>query len=132
MGAGDSCQFGLLLYALAEANLLEMEIDRFSQHSGISPIPREICSPLFGGQASRLATAMSWVYKDLQPDKNRQSSRQVGLFYDDTRRTGNFYSGNDAAAVATVKALAERYDLSAYRMIVDVAGGSSALAMGIT
>ena len=43
----------------------------------------------------------------------------------------NFYSGSIASSRATGKSLVERYDFSAYRSLVDVAGGSGGVAVGV-
>ena len=44
----------------------------------------------------------------------------------------NFYAGSNAAARSAGKALVERYDFSPYRRLVDVAGGSGGLSVGVT
>ena len=125
-------QLGPLLYALVEAELLVVENNRFSNTDEAARFLVK-CAPDYVG-ARHLSFSRQWSGLVKTADSIKSDSPQARLDFStmSPEELENFYFGGVAAARAAGRALVERYDFSAYRRLVDVAGGSGGVAVGIT
>ncbi len=125
-------QLGPLLYALVEADLLAVENDRFSNTDEAARFLVKGAPGYVG--AKHLSFSRQWAGLVKTADSIKSDSPQARLDFStmSPEELENFYSGSNAATRAAGKALVERYDFSAYRSLVDVAGGSGGLAVGVT
>jgi ubiquinone/menaquinone biosynthesis C-methylase UbiE len=125
-------QLGPLLYALVEANLLVVETDRFSNTDEAARFLVKGAPGYVG--ARHLSFSRQWPGLVKTADSIKSDSPQARLDFStlSPEELENFYSGSYAAAVSAGKRLVDRYDFSAYRRLVDVAGGSGGVAIGIT
>ena len=125
-------QLGPLLYALVEADLLVVENGRFSNTDEAARFLVK-CAPGYVG-ARHLSFSRQWSGLVKTADSIKSDSPQARLEFStmSPEELENFYSGSIAAARAAGRGLVERYDFSAYRRLVDVAGGSGGVAVGIT
>jgi hypothetical protein len=134
--AAETCvpprQLGPLLYALVEAGLLTVENGLFS-NTGESDRFLVKGAPGYVG-ARHLSFSRQWAGLLKTADSIKSDSPQARLDFSamSPEELGNFYSGGYATAVSAGRRLVERYDFSAYRCLVDVAGGSGGLAVGVT
>ncbi|MCI0845399.1 MAG: methyltransferase [Chloroflexi bacterium] len=125
-------QLGPLLYALVDAGLLLVENDRFSNTAEAASF-LVTGSPNYVG-ARHLNFSRQWVGLVKTADSIKSDGPQARLDFAtmSPEELENFYSGSIATARAAGKVLVERYDLSAYRRLADVAGGSGGVALGVT
>ncbi len=125
-------QLGPLLYALVESDLLVVENDRFS-NTGEAARFLVKGTPTYMG-AIHLTWSRRWAGLVKLADSIKSDSPQARIEFStmSPEELENSYSGSYALARAAGKGLAERYDFSAYRRLVDVAGGSGGVAIGIT
>ncbi len=125
-------QLGPLLYALVEADLLVVESDRFANTDEANRFLVK-GAPSYVG-ARHLSFARQWTGLVKTADSIKSDGPQARLDFStmSPEELENFYSGSIAAARAAGQGLAERYDFSAYRCLVDVAGGSGGVAVGVT
>ena len=125
-------QLGPLLYALVEAELLVVENDRFTNTDEAARFLVK-CAPGYIG-ARHLSFARQWSGLVKTADSIKSDGPQARLDFSSMspEELENFYSGSIAAARAAGRGLAERYDFSAFRRLVDVAGGSGGVAVGVT
>ena len=125
-------QLGPLLYALVEADLLAVENDRFS-NTGEADRYLVKGAPGYVG-ARHLSFSRQWTGLIKTADSIKSDGPQNRLDFSamSPEELENFYSGSIAAARTAGIGLAERYDFSAYRRLVDVAGGSGGVAVGVT
>ena len=124
-------QLGPLLYALVEAGLLLVDDDRFSNTGEAAQFLVKGIPGYVG--ARHLSFSRQWSGLIKTADSIRSDSPQARLDFATMppEELENFYSGSIAAARAAGRGLAERYDFTTYRRLVDVAGGSGGLAVGI-
>ena len=125
-------QLGPLLYALVEADLLVVENDRFSNTDEAARFLVKSAPGYVG--AIHLTWSRRWagLVKLAYSIKNDSPQARVDFSTMSPDELEDSYSGSYALARAAGKGLAERYDFSAYRRLVDVAGGSGGVAIGIT
>lgn len=125
-------QLGPLLYALVEANLLTVENDRFSNTDETARFLVK-CAPEYVGP-KHLAFSRQWSGLLKTADSIASDGPQARLDFSamSPEELESFYSGSYAAALSVGKDLAAQYDFSSYRSLVDVAGGSGGVAVGIT
>jgi len=124
-------QLGPLLYALVDAGLLVVENDRFSNTEEAARF-LVTASPDYVG-ARHLNLSRQWHGLVKTADSIKSDGPQARLDFPtmSPEELENYYSGSIAVARAAGRVLVERYDLSAYRRLVDVAGGSGGGAVGI-
>ncbi len=124
-------QLGPLLYALVEASILTVENGRFSNTDEATRFLVR-GTPNYVG-ARHMSFSRQWSGLLKTADSIRSDSPQARLDFSvmSPEDLENFYAGGYATAFAAGKALVERYDFSAYHRLVDVAGGSGGLAVGI-
>ncbi|MCH8297933.1 MAG: methyltransferase [Chloroflexi bacterium] len=125
-------QLGPLLYALVEAGLLVVENGRFS-NTGEAARFLVKGAPGYVG-AIHLTWSRRWAGLVKLADSIKSDSPQARIDFStmSPEELEDSYSGSYAAARAAGNGLVERYDFSAYRRLVDVAGGSGGVAIGIT
>ena len=126
-----SRQLGPLLYALVEADLLLVEDDRFSNTEEAETFLVK-GNPGYVG-ARHLSFSRQWtgLVKTADSIKNNGPQARLDFSTMSAEELENFYSGSIANARSTGRGLAERYDFTDYRRLVDVAGGSGGAAVGI-
>ena len=126
-----SRQLGPLLYALVEAELLVVEDERFSNTVEADSFLVK-GTPSYVG-ARHLSFSRQWTGLVKTADSIKSDSPQARLDFStmSPEELENFYSGSIASSRATGKRLVDRYDFSAYRSLVDVAGGSGGVAVGV-
>ena len=125
-------QLGPLLYALVEADLLVVENDRFANTDEADRFLVK-GAPSYVG-ARHLSFSRQWTGLVKTADSIKSDGPQARLDFStmSPEELESFYSGSIAAARAAGVDLAEGYDFSAYRSLVDVAGGSGGVAVGVT
>ncbi len=125
-------QLGPLLYALVESGLLLVENDRFS-NTGEAARFLVKGSPGYVGDIHQ-TWSRRWAGLVKLADSIKSDSPQARIDFStmSPQELENLYSGSYAAARAAGKGLTERFDLTTYRRLVDVAGGSGGVAIGIT
>ncbi len=125
-------QLGPLLYALVESGLLLVENDRFS-NTGEAARFLVKGSPGYVGEIPQTwSRRWAGLVKLANSIKSDSPQARVEFSTMSPEELENSYSGSYAAARAAGNGLVERYDFSAYRRLVDVAGGSGGVAIGIT
>ena len=125
-------RLGPLLNALVGANLLTVDNDRFSNSDEAARFFVKCAPDYLGSRHQR--DAMKWSSLLKTADSITSDSPQARLDYStmSPEELESFYSGGYAAALAAGQELAERYDFSGYQRLVDVAGGSGGVAIGIS
>jgi len=125
-------QLGPLLYALVEANLLTVENDRFSNTDEAAQFLVKSVPGYVG--ARHLSFSRQWSGLVKTADSIRTDSPQARLDFSSMspEELDNFYSGSYTGALAAGEDLVKRYDFTSYHRLVDVAGGSGGVAVGIT
>ncbi len=121
-----------LLCALVAAELLTVEAERFANTSESSYYLVRSSPGYMGSIHGSYAT--TWPTGLKTADSVRTDSPQAK--YDYATAPAEFLEkqlrGLLAGAMATGRTLAKHYDFSAYRMVVDVGGGSGGLAIALT
>ena len=125
-------QLGPLLYALVEADLLGVESDRFSNTAEAALFLVKSAPGYVGARHLTLSRQWSGLVKTADSIKTDSPQARLDFSTMSPEELENFYAGSYTAAVSAGKALVERYDFSACRRLVDVAGGSGGVAIGIT
>jgi ubiquinone/menaquinone biosynthesis C-methylase UbiE len=124
-------QLGPLLYALVDAGLLVVENDRFSNTEEADKFLVK-GNPGYVG-ARHLTFSRQWTGLVKTADSIKHDGPQARLDFSTMlpEELENFYSEGIANARAAGRGLAERYDFTEYRRLVDVAGGSGGAAVAI-
>jgi SAM-dependent methyltransferase len=127
----DDERLSRLLYALVLSGLLVREGERFANSSEANRFLVKGKLDYLGGAHELLADL--W-HADLQTAKSIRSGRPAALHdfdsMDDVALSA-FLRGLQAYAFATGQALAEQFDLSRCRSVVDIGGGSGATLLGL-
>jgi hypothetical protein len=127
-----SRQLGPLLYALVEANLLTVENGRFFNTDEAARFLVKGVPDYVGARHLSFSRQWSGLLKTAESIKYNSPQAKLDFRAMSSEELENFYSGGYAAALAAGRGLVARYDFSAHRRLVDVAGGSGALAIAIT
>ena len=126
-----SRQLGPLLYALVEADLMAVEDDRFSNTKEADRFLVKGNPGYIGSRHLNFSRQWAGLVKTADSIKNDGPQARLDFSTMSAEELENFYSGSIANARATGRGLAERYDFTHYRRLVDVAGGSGGAAVGI-
>ncbi|PKB71971.1 MAG: hypothetical protein BZY87_02755 [SAR202 cluster bacterium Io17-Chloro-G6] len=125
-------QLGPLLYALVEANLLAVENDQFCNTDEAARFLVKSAPGYLGARHLSLSRRWSGLIKTADSIKSDAPQARLDFSTMPSEELENFYAGSYAESCAAGRVLVERYDFSAYRKLVDVAGGSGGLSVGVT
>ncbi len=126
-----SRQLGPLLYALVEADLLVVKDDRFSNTVESNRFLVKGTPGYVGARHLTFSRQWSGLVKTADSIKSDGPQARLDFSTMSPEELDNFYSGSISSSRATGKGLVQRYDFSAYRSLVDVAGGSGGVAVGV-
>jgi ubiquinone/menaquinone biosynthesis C-methylase UbiE len=121
-----------LLYALVAAELLTVKDDRFSNTPEADHFLVRGKLTYRGGRHERLLPQWLGVLKTAETIRTGlpQDKHDFSTMSEEGLRS--LYRGNHAEAVAAGRDLAARYDFTVYRNLLDVGGGTGALAIALT
>ena len=121
-----------LLYALVAAELLTVKDDRFSNTTEAKHFLVRGRPTYMGGRHEFFSRAWNAVLKTAETIRTGVPQAKIDFSAMPKDQMESFYRTQHIAATASARNLVTRYDFSSYHRLLDVAGGSGALALVVT
>ena len=125
-------QLGQLLYALVDAGLMTVTDGRFSNCDEAARFLVKGAQDYYGSRHLNFSLKWSALLKTADSVISDGPQARLDFSAMSAGELEDFYSGSYVTALSAGKGLAARYDFSSCRNLVDVAGGSGGLSVGIT
>ena len=121
-----------LLYALVAAELLTVEGERFSNTPESNRFLVRDKPTYVGGRHGALSRRWSAILNTAETIKTSTPQARVDFSSMPESQMDAYFRGFNTETIAIAKALAERYDFSRHRSLLDVGGGAGSLAVTLT